>query len=147
MQIMHRLTLLLLKNLDKKEAFNYLEGDAMSLITIGPEDVKGMDLNIKLLLTRFYGEQQLQSNAQAANLVTQFYGLPPEIQQKVSLFYTQSLKALGVIEAEQIIQPFPVTGAVTQDGRLFGQAGSPGSPAPAMGNPRQVPLDPGAAGG
>jgi hypothetical protein len=147
MQIMNRLVLLLLKNLDKKEAFNYLEGDALSLISIGPDDVKGMELNIKLLLTRFYGEQQLQSNAQAANLVTQFYSLPPEIQQKVSLFYTQSLKSLGVVEAEQIIQPFEVTGATTQDGRVFGQAGSPGAPAGAVGNPRQVPLDPGSAGG
>jgi hypothetical protein len=57
------------------------------------------------------------------------------------------LKSLGVVEAEQIIQPFEVTGATTQDGRVFGQSGSPGAPAGAVGNPRQVPLDPGSAGG
>jgi hypothetical protein len=149
-QVLERLVVILLDNLDKAEAFNYLEGDAMELITITPDDVKSMRLNVRLLLTRYHGEQMLQSNAQAANLVTQFYGLPPEVQQKVGLFYTQSLKALGVVDAENIIQAFeppPNMGGMTPDGRIYGQAGSPGSPAPAVRGSRQVPLDAGGVGG
>jgi len=146
-QVMDRLLLILLNNLDRKEAFIYLEGDAMELITITPEDVKDIRLNVKLLLTRFHGEQMLQSNAQAAQLVTQFYGLPPEVQQKVSLFYQQSLKALGVVDAESIIQPFDVTGMMTPDGRVFGQAGSPGSPTNAIRGQKTNPNTAGAIGG
>lgn len=141
---------ILLDNLDRAEAFTYLEGDAISLISVNPEEVKDFNLNVKILLTRYHGEQQLQSNAQAANMVAQFYGLPPEVQQKVALFYRQSLKALGVMEADSIIVPFeppPAPGGITPDGRVFGQAGSPGSPAQSVGNARQVPLDAGPAGG
>jgi hypothetical protein len=149
-QIINRLMTILLDNLDKQEAFTYLEGDAASLISVTPDDVRGMDLNIKLLLTRYHGEQQLQSNAQAANLVAQFYGLPPEVQQKVGLFYRQSLKALGIMEADSIIQAFeppPAVNGITPDGRVFGQAGSPGSPTSSVGGSRQVPMEAGPAGG
>lgn len=149
-QILDRLVVILLDKLDKTEAFNYLEGDALELMTITPEDVKSMRLNVKLLLTRYHGEQMLQSNAQAANLVIQFYGLPPEIQQRVGLFYSQSLKALGVVDAENIIQAFEPpanNGGMTPDGRVFGQAGSPGSPTPSVKGSRQVPLDAGGVGG
>lgn len=83
-QILERLVVVLLDNLDKAEAFNYLEGDAMELITITPEDVKSMRLNVRLLLTRYHGEQMLQSNAQAANLVTQFYGLPQKFSRRLA---------------------------------------------------------------
>jgi hypothetical protein len=149
-QILNRLMSILLDNLDRLEAFSYLEGDAVSLISVTPEDVKDFNLNVKILLTRYHGEQQLQSNAQAANMVAQFYGLPPEVQQKVSLFYRQSLKALGVMEADSIIQPFeppPSINGMTPDGRVFGQAGSSGAPAKSVGSSRQVPLDAGSAGG
>lgn len=150
-QILNRLMTILLDNLDKKEAFTYLEGDALQLLSVTPDDVRGMELNVKLLLTRYHGEQQLQSNAQAANLVAQFYGLPPEVQQKVGLFYRQSLKALGVMESDSIIQPFappPLTPeGTTADGRVFGQTGSPGAPTSAVRGARQVPLEAGSPGG
>jgi hypothetical protein len=149
-QVVNRLVLILLDNMNKKEMFNYLEGDALQLVTITPEEIADININIRLLLTRYHGEQQLQSNAQAAGLVTQFYGLPPEVQQKVALFYNQSLKALGIVDAESIIQPFappPTQNGITPDGRVFGQAGSPGSPPPSVGGTKSVPVDAGLAGG
>lgn len=95
-------------NLDKKEVFEYLEGDTRALDEITPEEVKNLKLNVRLLLTRYRGEQQLQSNMQAAALVKEFYTLLPEVQQRVAPFYRQMLKALQVKDADTVIMPLPL---------------------------------------
>jgi hypothetical protein len=91
--------------LDRREVFTYFEGDEPAFATIDPKDVRDLELNAMLLLTRYRGEQQLQSSAQAAQLVTQYYQLPPEIQDRVSPLYRDMLKALQINFADEIIAP------------------------------------------
>jgi hypothetical protein len=76
-------------------------------MSLTPDQVRVMDLDVSLLLTRSKSEQVLESSVQAANLVVQFYNLPPMVQERVKTLYVQSLKALQVEQAEDIIMPLP----------------------------------------
>lgn len=104
-QVLDRLVKLIFRNMDTKEVFTYLEGDKAQIGSITPDEVANLDMDVRLLLTRYRGEQILQSSTQGANLVQQFYAYPPVIQQKVASLYIQMLKALQIADAETIITP------------------------------------------
>lgn len=103
--IIQRAMGLIFANLDQEEVFVFFEGDKQSFGMIRPEDVQDLELNVSLLLTRYRGEQLLQSSMQAANLVTQFYSHLPEIQVRVAPLYRDMLKALQINFADEIIVP------------------------------------------
>jgi hypothetical protein len=103
--IIQRAMGLIFANLDQEEVFVFFEGDTQSFGMIRPEDVQDLELNVSLLLTRYRGEQLLQSSMQAANLVTQFYSHLPEIQVRVAPLYRDMLKALQINFADEIIVP------------------------------------------
>lgn len=96
-------------NMDSEEVFTVTEGEGRSIMSLTPDQVRVMDLDVSLLLTRSKSEQVLESSVQAANLVVQFYNLPPMVQERVKTLYVQSLKALQVEQAEDIIMPLPPT--------------------------------------
>lgn len=105
--IIQRAMALIFANMDHDEVFVFFEGDAQSLGMIRKEDVQDLELNVSLLLTRYRGEQLLQSSMQAANLVTQFYAQDPMIQERVAPLYRDMLKALQINFADEIIAPMP----------------------------------------
>lgn len=120
-------------NLNAQEAFTFFEGDTMQLDQITPEEVRDLDLNVQILMTRYRGEQVLQSSGQAAALATQFYSLPPEIQQLLAPLYRDQLKALQVANADEIIVPGMVIAPPAAPG---GQPASPPTPrAPGQSQP------------
>lgn len=96
---------LIFANLDQEETFVFFEGDTQSLGKIYPEDVIGLEMNVSLLLTRYRGEQLLQSSMQAANRVVEFYGLSPEVQERVAPLYRDMLKAMQINFTDEIIAP------------------------------------------
>jgi hypothetical protein len=103
--VIQRAAALIFANLDAEEVFTFFEGDTQIEGSIRPDDVREMNLHVSLLLTRYRGEQLLQSSAQAANLVTQYYGLAPVVQARVAPLYRDMLKALQVNFADEIIAP------------------------------------------
>ncbi len=105
--IIQRAMGLIFANLDQDEVFVFFEGDTQSLGMIRQEDVQDLELNVSLLLTRYRGEQLLQSSMQAAALVAQFYSQLPEIQMRVAPLYRDMLKALQINFADEIIVPMP----------------------------------------
>lgn len=110
--IVRRSMRLIFANLDHDEVFTFFEGDVLQLGMIRPEDVKDMDMDVSLLLTRYRGEQLLQSSLLAADHVAKFYSYPPEIQVRVAPFYRDALKALQINFADEVITPMPFsTGA------------------------------------
>lgn len=122
---------LIFANMDGPEVFTFFEGDVQAVSSIDPRQVKDVDLNVSLLLTRYRGEQLLQSSMQAANLVTQFYSHTPDVQVRVAPLYRDMLKALQVSFADEIIEPMPPQ--MPQEGSVSGTA--PGTPAV---NPQQA---------
>lgn len=103
--VIRRMSGVLFFNLNAEEAFTFFEGDTAQIDQITPEEVRDLELNVQILMTRYRGEQVLQSSGQAAALATQFYGLPPEIQQLLAPLYRDQLKALQVSNADEIIVP------------------------------------------
>jgi hypothetical protein len=77
--------------------------------TISPEEVAEMDYDVTILLTRVKSEQVLMSSAEARALIKEFYlEYPPQLQPIVAPFFRDSLKALGVMDADQRIVPQPM---------------------------------------
>lgn len=96
---------LLFAKLDMAETFKFFEGKVGTELTLTPEDVADLDMDVDLEMTRYRGEQQLQSNMQAAQMVAQYYALPSEVQERVAPLYVQMLKALQMQNADEIIVP------------------------------------------
>ena len=93
------------QNMDAEEVFTVTNGDAKEVLSLTPDQVRNLDIDVELLLTRSKSEQMLESSVQAANLLNQFYQLQPNVQEKAKLLYVQALKALQIEQAEQIITP------------------------------------------
>ena len=127
-----------LANLDKDETFVFFEGDQVATDVLTQEDANSVMVDIEILLTRYHGEQAVQSNTQAANATVQFYSYPANLQQYVAEMYRDILKALQIQNADKTI--VPGMGQISQGGG-GGQPGSPGQ----SGTPAGMPsLNPGA---
>jgi hypothetical protein len=98
-------------NLNREEVFAYFNGpdaaQAVSILTLSPDDVRDLALHITLVLSRSQQRQVLQNGAQANALVDSFYARPPVLQARTSEFTRQQIKALGVQQADKVIDPMP----------------------------------------
>lgn len=126
-----------LANIDEEEAFQSSAPDDDELLTLSRAEVANIDLNVKLLLTRYKGEQQIQQGLQGADIVERFYGLEPEVQHQVAPFYRAMIKALDMkVNAEEIIYPLPVVAAggsgpnIDQQGAVAAVKPAPATPQP-----------------
>lgn len=117
---------LLFARMDDSETFQFFEGKVGTELTLTAEEVADLDMNVTLEMTRYRGEQQLQSNLQAATHVTQFFSFPPEIQVRVAPFYIQILKALQIQDADEII--VPVTAMIVPPPGTAAQGAMPAPP-------------------
>jgi hypothetical protein len=106
--IVERNLKLIFANLQQDEVYTFFEGDMHKVATLPAGDVKELEIDVQMLLTRYKGEQVLASSMQAANLTVQFYQLTPDIQQKVAPLYRDALKALQVNFADEVIIPNPM---------------------------------------
>ncbi len=126
---------LLFAKLDHSETFEFFEGKVGTELTLTKEEVGDMDMNVDLEMTRYRGEQQLQSNMQAATLVTQFYSLLPEVQMRAAPLYIQMLKAMQIQDADTIIVPMaPVDPNGMTAGPVAPSAQGPMAPPPSAPN-------------
>lgn len=117
--------------MDEPELYRFFDAIDPSQVSdlLSPEEVRDLEFDVSILLTRVRTEQVLQMSAEARALVTEFYTLmPPAIQPIVAAFYRDSLKALGYNNAEAIIQPVPMA-LVPPTGQPVG-GGAPASPVP-----------------
>ncbi|MEI7532864.1 MAG: hypothetical protein WCK57_00710 [Verrucomicrobiae bacterium] len=126
---------LLFARMDMAETFKFFEGKVGTELTLSPEEVGDLDMDVDLEMTRYRGEQQLQSNLQAAQMVTQFYQLPPVIQERVAPLYVQMLKALQIQDSDNIIAPLQQG----EQGMLEAQGLPPAKQIPAAQGPMAPP--------
>lgn len=104
---------LIFANLDKAEAFEYFDrgeqNDATTrLLEIEPDEVRDMVIKIKILLTRYQGEQLMQQASVGWNTVKEYYMQPPEVQERTTPFVRMMIKALDLaVDADAIIVPLP----------------------------------------
>ena len=109
--ILTRETDITLANLNKKEAFEYLNGNTMGIEYITPEDVRGLKLRVRIELNSRNDQEQIALSTAAAALVERFYLLAPQVQEKVAPLYREQLRALSPrSDVMTIISPVQPTG-------------------------------------
>ena len=123
--LVHQNVLVMMANLDEDEVFEFFEGPTPEMDVMSPAEVNHLDLNIRLEMTRYHAEQQLQQNLQAANVVREFYSLPPQIQAQTVEFYVNILKSFQIQNADRYLVPSQVQIGV--------EPNLPGGPEGAMG--------------
>lgn len=127
--ILKSLMLLAAANLQSEKTFRFFDGDLGSLATIKPNEVKNLTLDVDLQLTKYRGEQELQQNSQAANAATTFYQQPnPEVQARLAPLFRQILKANGIKNADQVIEPLMAMLPPTDPGAAPGANPAPTEP-------------------
>lgn len=107
---LQRMVRLLFVNLDSQEVYVFFEkgenGEGGNeLIRIDPNEIMDMDIDVEVLLSRYRGEQVLESNAQAKLEVREFYSYPFEIQLILAPLFRDNLRMLQIKNADKMIIP------------------------------------------
>jgi hypothetical protein len=90
---------------DKAETFAYGEGENQVLLTLTPEDVRGLAVNVRVLMTRFKDRENATNTKAALDVRAQYLSEPPEMQATGRKFYIQLAKALGIQNADELFPP------------------------------------------
>lgn len=95
----------MLTHLDSQEEYSYFEGSSNITARISKEDVDKLQYVIETSTDVQEAETALQKSTTAANLVVQYYQLPPIVQPRVTAFYADALRALDVSDPERALVP------------------------------------------
>jgi hypothetical protein len=118
----------MLAHLDQEEEYSYFEGSSNITARISREDVVRLHYMIETTTDVTEAESALQKATTAANLVVQYYQLPPIVQPRVTAFYADALRALDVADPERAlvpVQPMEMMQPMPQEG--MPQEGQPQS--------------------
>lgn len=113
---------LIYANFDRDEVFTYFEGDDQRARTLEAGRVQNLDLNVRLLLTRFKQRESLDSAQKAIDVHARYIGLPELEKGAARPLYVQALKGLGFDQADGIIRqqqeepPAPAPGGLPEGG-------------------------------
>lgn len=94
-------------NMNRAEVFTYFNGQANEILSLTPDDVRDLSLNVTLELSRTQQRKALEMGPQAQALISWYYQMPEELQARLAPYSRKSLKAYGVAQADQIIAPAP----------------------------------------
>lgn len=136
-EILSKTVKLIFANLDPTEVYRYFEegeqgGESGGEIReINAGDLANIEIDIRILLTRFRGEQILESSIRAWETVEKYFDPTkgPEFQERVAPMAIDILKALQIQNAKDIIRPLtlPMPGqnpAPMPDAQEMGDAGA-----------------------
>ena len=109
-ETLQKMVKLLFANLDQMEVYRYFEegegGESRELRQIDPTDISNLDVDVEILLTRHRGEQVLESNMRAIDVIKSFYlELPYMVQVQTQGMYRDVLKAMQISNADKFIVP------------------------------------------
>jgi len=90
---------------DKDETFTFMEGDATELLTLTAQSVRGLNLNIRLLLTRLHEKDRLDTAKAAIDaILTYLNSIPEADKNQVRPLFVQVLKALRITGADGLLR-------------------------------------------
>ncbi len=99
------LATVLYANQDKDETFTFMEGDATELLTLSSQSVKGLKLNIRLLLTRLHEKDRLETAKTAIeSILTYLNSIPEADKNQIRPLFVQVLKALRITGADGLLR-------------------------------------------
>lgn len=99
---------------------------AEGMMQIDPGEIAQLEIDVQILLTRYRGEQVVESNLNAVKVALQYFdpAISPEVQGRLAPLFIDVLKAYQVGNADQIIRPLV-------QAPMAGPAGQPINPAAA----------------
>lgn len=133
---------LIYANMDRDEVYSYFEGDQQQVGTLEKVTVKSLEMNVRLLLTRFKAREAAEAVEKAMPLIELWITIPEQEKDALRPVFVQGAKGLGFNQAETIFrqaaQMDPATGQLIMPGTggqpgqpmLMPPAGQPGTGAP-----------------
>lgn len=122
---------LIYANLDQDEVYSYFDGDAQKAGTLIAEQVKGIDINVRLLLTRFKQRESVDNGQKATATLDWYLNLPEQEKAGPRIVAIQVMKGLGFNQADVIVRT-----------PILLQAGDPATGQPIQTPPAQLTLPP-----
>ena len=95
---------LLYSNFERAEAFVWGEGHDRKLVTLTPEHVRELDIDVVMLLTQEQNQEKLQAAQVMMQLEQSYAGLPETDKAGARVGVVQALKALEFANAEQMVR-------------------------------------------
>lgn len=123
---------LIYSNMDQAEMFTYLEGDQEQIGQLTQLQVKDLEMNVRLTMTRFKQREALESATKGAQFMAGYVALPEMEKEAQRPMFVQGMKGLGFDNANAIVRkPMqtvidPATGQPT----LVPMGSQPSLPAP-----------------
>lgn len=97
-------TKLIYTNMNVEEAFLVGEGENMELLSLSPDMIKDLDIDVTLLLTQEQNQTKFESS-QAAIAAFQAWIMVPEIEKaNARILFLQAIKALEFDQVDEIIR-------------------------------------------
>lgn len=97
-------TKLIYSNMNVEEAFLVGEGENMELLSLKPEQIRDLDIDVTLLLTQEQNQTKFESS-QAAIAAFQAWIMVPEIEKaNARILFLQAIKALEFDQVDDIIR-------------------------------------------
>jgi hypothetical protein len=90
-----------LENMDE-ESIQWTPGeDELSILS--RDEIRNLPRDVKILLTKAKGEENLATNQQASDIVEKYYAKPLWLRKKIRQFTVQQLKSLFIADADEVI--------------------------------------------
>lgn len=95
---------LLYSNYNEEEIVTYLEGENAMLLKLSPEQIKGIEYDINLTMTKFR-EREAKEKAQESIAAFQTYlQIPEEEKEAARPMFVEILRGNGMVDADRIIR-------------------------------------------
>jgi hypothetical protein len=94
---------IVLENMGDREMYFYQQGEISELVELNRDEVRRLNLQVRLVLTRTRSSKLLESSKLAKEIAVEFYTLPPEVASRLRPLYVQMLKALEIADVEAIL--------------------------------------------
>ena len=76
-----------------------------ALVTLNRDEIRGIERNTKLLLTRTRSAEMLATNEKAEAIALRYHNLPPRIKFHMRVLYVNELKGLEIDDVDQVLGP------------------------------------------
>lgn len=95
-------------NFDREEAFVWGEGRNQQLVTMSPEQIRDLDIDVTMLLTQEQNQTKLEGAQVASQMIAQWLAVPEAEKASVRPLFLQAVKALDFDQADEIVRQ-PIT--------------------------------------
>jgi len=94
---------LIQQNVEQVRVFRYNKGLHEVVARVNPEDIRELDFDVKIVLSKYGQQQRAQAIQGALQIVQTWIGTPPEYQVRLRDLFIQLLNSIGIIEADSIL--------------------------------------------